>query len=69
MYQSQFVTVECRSPDVLDAKVSTRKAAGWVADGPMVEITGYTLGHRHYHRYSQSMRKKECPKMHWQPLR
>jgi hypothetical protein len=50
-------TLESRSRTTLHLKVLSHKAAGWVVDGPMLQVTGFSRNKRAVTRYSQALFK------------
>jgi hypothetical protein len=50
-------TLESRSRAALHLKVLSYKAAGWVVDGPMLQVTGFSRNRRAVTRYSQALFK------------
>ena len=48
-------TLESRSRAALHLKVLSHKAAGWVVDGPMLQVTGFSRTKRAVTRYSQAL--------------
>jgi hypothetical protein len=65
---SEFICVEARSLTTLRLKVIARSAAGWVLDGPQVEVTDY-YGKRSVTRHSQAMYRAVPVKLRWEMLR
>ncbi len=63
-----YKTVEARSLAALQFKVASRKATGWVVDGPMLQVTDFSHGHRAVHRYSQAMFKADLTMVRWSLL-
>jgi hypothetical protein len=60
-----YISVEARSAAALHFKVISKKATGWVVDGPALEVTDYSHGKRAITRYSQGMYKAELTPFHW----
>jgi hypothetical protein len=50
-------TLESRSRAALHLKVISHKAAGWVVDGPMLQVTDFSRNKRAVTRYSQALYK------------
>jgi hypothetical protein len=66
---SAFISVEARSLATLRLKIAARQAAGWITDGPMVEVTDYARSGRKTNKYSQSMFRPEPLRVPWMLLR
>jgi hypothetical protein len=61
--RSSHKSIESRSVATLRLKVATHKAAGWVVDGPVLEVTDFSH-RRPVTRYCQEMIKP----LGWTPL-
>jgi hypothetical protein len=57
LFHHSTKTIESRSRTALQLKVLSYKAAGWVVDGPMLQVTGFTRSKRAVTKYSQAMFK------------
>jgi hypothetical protein len=54
-------TVESRSLTALHLKVLSHKAAGWVVDGPRLQVTDFSRNKRAVTRYSQALFRTGAP--------
>ncbi len=62
---SHSKTVEARSAAALHLKVISYRAAGWVVDGPVLQVTGFHPGKRSTTKYSQGMFKAGLSILPW----
>jgi hypothetical protein len=60
-----YKSVEARSVATLRLKVMSKKATGWVVDGPVLEVTDFSHGKRPIIRYSQAMVKASLEPINW----
>lgn len=60
LFHSTTKTLESRSRAALHLKVLSHQAAGWIIDGPMLVVTGFTKKKRAVTRYSQALFKSGC---------
>jgi len=67
-FTRSYKTVEARSLATLQIKVASRKATGWVVDGPMLQVTDFSHGKRPVNRYSQAMFKADLTAVRWSLL-
>lgn len=59
-----YKSVEARSITALNLKVASKKATGWVSDGPVLEVTDFSH-RRPVTRYCQTMMKAAWSPIDW----
>lgn len=59
-----YKSVEARSATALHLKVASKKATGWVVDGPVLQVTDFSH-RRPITRYSQAIAKTTWSLSNW----
>lgn len=59
-----YKSIEARNLPTLHLKVAALKATGWIADGPILEVTDFSH-RRPITRYSQAMTKAMWRTLDW----